>query len=270
MECYVPRMSRQFLIISALVLCLFPFEAKAFDTTQVPPMPMAKPSAPFVLAGLREPPIPRSRKEASETRPEKEKRRQGSSGRNWRHREGAMCYANDLGRLGNGVKKSGPVGGSGACGFTHGVVATEVSGVVLSPAAKVDCPVMVAFQAWLEDYVQPAARKIYGSRVKGVRVAASYACRSRNNQRGARLSEHGFGNAIDISEFYFDNGIAIDVLNGWRKKNSKAGRFLREVWKGGCKPFRTVIGPYGDRFHLNHFHFDLARRGKSGEGRWCK
>jgi len=38
-----------------------------------------------------------------------------------------------------------------------------------------------------------------------VDVAASFACRPRNNSSGARMSEHGFGNAIDFSAFTLES-----------------------------------------------------------------
>ena len=59
----------------------------------------------------------------------------------------------------------------------------------------------MGFLSQLEDVLRPAARRYLGSDIVALRVAASYACRSRNSKSGARLSEHGRANAIDISRF---------------------------------------------------------------------
>ena len=58
-----------------------------------------------------------------------------------------------------------------------------------------------------------------GSRGGGVvelKVAAHYACRTRNNRKGARISEHGRGRAVDISAIVLKNGTRLEVLTGWR------------------------------------------------------
>jgi hypothetical protein len=46
--------------------------------------------------------------------------------------------------------------------------------------------------------------------------------------------------------------------------------FLRAVHSGGCDIFTTVLGPGYDANHRDHFHLDLARHGRDGEGRICK
>ncbi len=54
-----------------------------------------------------------------------------------------------------------------------------------------------------------------GGGLRSLKVAAHYACRSRNHKRGARLSEHAKGNAIDISEFRLADGSALTVTQHW-------------------------------------------------------
>jgi hypothetical protein len=93
--------------------------------------------------------------------------------------------------------------------------------------------------------------------LKSLRVAAHYACRTRNNQPGARISEHGKGRAIDISGLRLRDGTLITVRNGWN--GAETGKILRRMHQGACGPFGTVLGPESDRFHLDHFHFDTAR-----------
>ena len=89
----------------------------------------------------------------------------------------------------------------------------------------------------------------------GITVPSHYACRTRNSQRGARLSEHAKGNAIDISAFTLADGTRLTVLGDWNGRNS---RTMRRLHASACGPFGTVLGPNSDRHHRDHFHFDVA------------
>lgn len=141
--------------------------------------------------------------------------------------------------------------------------------VKLHPQANVQRAVGLATAKWVETVVQPAAKKHFGSNIAQLRVAASFACRTRNGVKGAKLSEHGYGNAIDISVFTLANGKKISVAGGWKGKRAERG-FLREVNAGACQYFTTVLGPKADRHHQDHFHLDLGKHGKSGTYRLCK
>ena len=99
--------------------------------------------------------------------------------------------------------------------------------------------------------------------------AGSYSCRPQNNRRGAKLSEHSFGNALDIMAFHLADGREVTVLKGWRG-NPREQDFLREVFVGACRYFATVLGPGADMFHYDHFHIDLARHDPRGERTICK
>ena len=157
---------------------------------------------------------------------------------------------------------------SGSCGIAAPVEVASLGGgaVKLSSKAVVNCDVASTLAAFMRDSVDPVARQKLGGNVTEVRVAATYACRSRNGVKGAKLSEHAKGNAIDISAFKV-KGEWI-VVGG---KNSLAqNAFLRDVRKAACGPFTTVLGPGSDAYHADHFHFDLAKRGQSGRGLYCR
>ena len=139
------------------------------------------------------------------------------------------------------------------CGITEPVRVTEVDGVRLSPAATMDCTTAKALKSWVSDALKPAAGK---RGVAELQVAASYACRSRNNIKGGRISEHGRGRAIDIAAVVLGNGQVIDVLRNYR---GDAGKFLRVAHKAACGIFGTTLGPGSDGSHENHLHFDTAR-----------
>ncbi|PWJ22039.1 extensin family protein [Jannaschia seohaensis] len=152
-------------------------------------------------------------------------------------------------------KAIAPVTGRGKCGIPQAVRIRSVSGIQLSRAARMDCTTAQALDDWVRSGLLPVLRDRGGGAV-GLRVAAGYACRTRNGQTGARISEHGKGRAIDISAILLADGSEITVLRGW---NSADGQYLRELWRRACGPFGTVLGPESDRFHLDHFHFDTAR-----------
>ena len=130
------------------------------------------------------------------------------------------------------------------------------------------CPIVPTIDSWLAEVVQPAASLYFGSAVVEVR-SGSYSCRSRNGRRGARLSEHSFGNALDVMAFRFADGREVAVVKGWRGAPEEQ-EFLREVFTGACNYFTTVLGPGADAFHYDHFHLDLARHDPRGERHVCK
>lgn len=171
--------------------------------------------------------------------------------------KGAICGDVDL----QGDVVGAVPGRISGCGIKGAVKLRSVSGVTLSQAALMDCGTAKALKKWVNKGVKPA----FGNKGGGIaklRVAAHYACRTRNNQPGAKISEHGKGRAIDISAFILRDGTTVDVLNGWR---SKAWRKpLAKAHKAACGPFGTVLGPKADRFHQDHFHMDTARYRSGG------
>lgn len=142
------------------------------------------------------------------------------------------------------------------CGLEDGVRVQFVAGVRLSRPATLDCKTAEALETWVSDAVKPTIGR-RGGGVEELTVFASYACRPRNNQRGARISEHGKGRAIDIGGFVLADGQALTVLSGWKKKADK--KILKSLHSSACGTFGTVLGPEANRYHANHFHFDTAR-----------
>ena len=141
------------------------------------------------------------------------------------------------------------------CGVEDPVRVRAVAGVALSQPSVMDCRTAMSLRFWVQSAVKPVLAK-KGGGVTQLRVASHYSCRTRNNQRGAKISEHGKGRAIDISGFRLANGQEISVLRGWTDNN---GATLRKLHGAACGPFGTVLGPNADRFHRDHFHFDTAR-----------
>lgn len=142
------------------------------------------------------------------------------------------------------------------CGLRDGVRVTSVSGVRLSQAATIDCDTARALNSWVREVVQPA----YGGDVAELKIAAHYICRPRNNKKGAKISEHGRGKAIDIGGFVLDSGKVLTVAGDYNRK-------MRKVHKGACGIFGTTLGPGSDGYHEDHLHFDTAQ---SRSGPYCR
>ena len=150
------------------------------------------------------------------------------------------------------------------CGVENPVRITSVSGVRLTQAATVNCETATALNDWVNNGIKPAVGR-RGGGLEALKVVAHYACRTRNNQAGARISEHGKGRAIDIAAIILANGDTITVLDGWR--NRRDGKILRAMHASACGPFGTVLGPEANRFHQDHFHVDTA---SYRSGPYCK
>lgn len=150
----------------------------------------------------------------------------------------------------------GPIRGAGACGVDKPVRITSVSGVAVAGGPTVDCTTAIALNDWVRDGVLPAVGRTGGGLAQ-VNVIAHYSCRSRNNQRGAKLSEHALGHALDIGGVTLKDGTTLTVLEHWR--SGKYGKIIKAMHGSACGTFGTVLGPNADRYHQNHLHLDTAR-----------
>ena len=142
-------------------------------------------------------------------------------------------------------------------GRERGPVTTGATAV--QPAATLACPIVSALDTWFAGGVQPAAMKWLGAPVAEIRQISAYSCRGMNGQRGAPISEHAFGNALDIASFTLTDGRKVTVKDGWRGTPEEQG-FLRDVHAAACQHFSTVLAPGSNAFHYDHIHVDLARR----------
>ncbi|MGE0340164.1 MAG: extensin family protein [Xanthobacteraceae bacterium] len=133
--------------------------------------------------------------------------------------------------------------------------------VVLRPSALIRCETAEAVADWVREELVPATAAYSG--IARIEVAASYHCRPRNNVRGARMSEHGRANAIDIRAIVMKDGrrFGVDI-------RETPIQLLADLKRGACARFTTVLGPGSDGYHEDHFHMDLAQR--RGGYRLCK
>jgi hypothetical protein len=131
--------------------------------------------------------------------------------------------------------------------------------VEVSPAATLACPIVSALDQWIATSVQPAALRWFHQPVAGIKQISAYSCRGMNGDPNAHISEHAFGNALDIAEFDLADGHAVSVQYGWHGTPEEQG-FLHDVQAAACDQFTTVLAPGANVYHYNHIHVDLMRR----------
>jgi hypothetical protein len=152
-----------------------------------------------------------------------------------------------------------PFGGEGRIG--------PVGPVAVTPVATLACPIVSALDQWVATAVQPAALHWFRQPVVGIKQISAYSCRGMNGNPNAHISEHAFGNALDIAEFDLADGHRVSVQHGWHGAPEEQG-FLRDVQAAACAQFTTVLAPGANVYHYNHIHVDLMRR--AGGRRVCE
>jgi hypothetical protein len=147
--------------------------------------------------------------------------------------------------------------GPGACGGADMVSreAVKLAGgapVTISPPAELRCEMATQMAKWIRDEAAPVFAP---ARLTGILNYDSYECRGRNRVAGAKVSEHGKGNALDIRAFVLAGNKQVSPVD------YKVAHELRENLKtSACKVFTTVLGPGSDGYHEQHIHFDIAAR----------
>ncbi len=192
----------------------------------------------------------------------------------WRAQAENYCLARGLVQPSAYIEPQPEIDGPGICGLTHPfkVSALAEGTVAVDKNVTIGCPLVVALESWLAEIVQPYAQADFGENVVELEAFGAYSCRSVDNIYGAPLSEHSFGNAIDVSGFRLADGREISIVRDWKRTDTQEATFLREVHAGACQHFTTVLGPGADVFHYNHFHLDLAMHGSTSNGlrRYCR
>jgi hypothetical protein len=129
----------------------------------------------------------------------------------------------------------------------------------LTPTATLACPLVSTLDRFISEHVQPAAVRWFGQPVVEIKQISAYSCRGMNGDPRASISEHAFGNALDIAAFTFADGRRITVKDGWHGAPEEQG-FLHDVQGAACEMFATVLAPGSNEYHYDHIHVDLMRR----------
>jgi hypothetical protein len=149
--------------------------------------------------------------------------------------------------------------GPGACGGSdmfrlEAVLRPDGTRIELKPAPVLRCEFAESVAAWLRDEAAPRADKL-GATLRTVETYDDFECRGRNRVVGAKLSEHGKGNAVDLRAFVLADGRVIGLTD-----ISVAKAFRDELRDSACHRFTTVLGPGADAQHESHIHLDLLER----------
>jgi hypothetical protein len=149
--------------------------------------------------------------------------------------------------------------GPGGCGGEdlvrlEAVVLPDKRRVSVKPAAILRCTMASAIADWIRIDMAPLAASL-GSVISDLDNFDSFECRGRNRVLGARLSEHGRANALDVRALNLANGQSISLTD------RTVSREVREsVLHSVCARFSTVLGPGSDGYHEDHIHLDLMER----------
>jgi len=144
----------------------------------------------------------------------------------------------------------GPLSAPGGCGAADAVLLESVilpggEKVAIAPPATMRCTMAQTVAQWVRETVAPAAAKL-GSPLRGLENLDSYECRSRDRVVGAKLSEHGRANALDVRSFKLANGKTLVLVDPQVSEVFRAA-----VRAGACARFMTVLGPGSDRDHAD-------------------
>lgn len=150
-----------------------------------------------------------------------------------------------------------------ACGAEQ--VVTYLAGpgkIKYNGAPTLTCRMALAL-ARFEELAQDQARRHLGQRITAFKHLGTYSCRKM--VRFDFVSEHSYANAIDIAEMVLDSGQRISVQQHFGRTGeaprTREAEFLRSLARRAFdeRLFSTVLTPYWDNLHRDHFHLDLAR-----------
>jgi hypothetical protein len=145
------------------------------------------------------------------------------------------------------------------CGAPDGVLLQRIilddrTEVAVEPPATMRCEMAEAITEFVRNDLAPAAAAL-GSPLRSVENYDSFDCRSRNGVAGAKLSEHGLANALDIRSIRLKDGRVIHPTD------ADASLVFRTAMKAAaCERFTTVLGPGSDGYHEDHIHLDRIER----------
>jgi hypothetical protein len=162
--------------------------------------------------------------------------------------------------LGVDFSDHAPIDEPPGCIVAHPLTVKSLGrGIDIEPDAVLNCATTEATARFLADVVAPTAKSVFGENLVAISHGSAFVCRPRNGT--TKLSEHAFGNAVDIGGFKLAGGRTINVTAA---TDPKEADFLSKVRMTACGPFKTVLGPGSDADHAQHFHFDLAKRRNGG------
>lgn len=152
-----------------------------------------------------------------------------------------------------------PIIGPGECGAVDvvrldAIVLSDHTKVAVTPPATLRCVMAEAVVHWVREEVAPAAVQLRAP-LRGLENYDSFECRGRNRVAGAKISEHGYADALDVKSLKLADGTVIGPTDVNVERT-----FRESLRQTACTRFKTVLGPGSDGYHENHIHIDLAER----------
>ncbi|MFG1397288.1 extensin-like domain-containing protein [Roseixanthobacter pseudopolyaromaticivorans] len=157
---------------------------------------------------------------------------------------------------------------TGACAIPGAVTFSRVNAagaplVSLDSSVTIRCTLALELSSWIRDDLAPIAKR-HGADLAELTGVGGFACRPRNGQAGAQISEHASGNALDLLGLRLTDGRVIELSS-----TDAATRTIREdIRNSACARFLTVLGPGADSAHKSHVHLDMRQR--RGYFRMCQ
>jgi hypothetical protein len=175
------------------------------------------------------------------------------------HDEAPTACQTRLASDGTVFKPLGDLAGPAGCGgpdviYLERIILKDRTEVAVEPPATLRCETAEAIASFVRQDLAPAAAAM-GSALGAIENFDSYECRSRNRVAGAKLSEHGLANALDIRSIRLRDGRVV------RPTDQAAPLEFRVAMKAAaCNRFTTVLGPGSDGYHEDHIHVDRIER----------
>ncbi|QGG93130.1 extensin [Agrobacterium sp. MA01] len=181
----------------------------------------------------------------------------------------AACLA-DLKAIGARFETDKAIDDTDGCGISAPITLTKLlPDVALEPEATLRCETALQLARMTRDMLKPAAEAAFPDKPKlaAIRHASGYVCRNRNSVETGKVSEHAYGNAIDIAGLRFgDDDMAVMIAK--QDDGTAEAAFQRAFNAIACLYFTTVLSPGSDATHQDHMHLDVVKR-KSGF-RYCR
>lgn len=157
--------------------------------------------------------------------------------------------------------------GPGACGGEdmvelEAVLVEKGKAIDIRPAPVLRCEMAEQLTLWVRDDIAVRVAKS-GLTLASVETYDDFSCRGRNRVFGAKLSEHGKGNAVDIRSITFTDKKSVLLTDKTFAKDVRT-----DLRASACARFTTVLGPGSDGYHEEHVHLDLIQR--RGGFRMCQ
>jgi len=103
----------------------------------------------------------------------------------------------------------------GDCGDPAPISLSRLGNVTFTPAARINCGMLVPLDTWISKNLQRSAMRQLGARITTIEVMSDYSCRTALGRIGKRLSQHAYFDALDIRGFVTNKGDRVHVLNAW-------------------------------------------------------